>query len=325
MSHQGLRQHQRRPALRPRAVRRRRSLITMLYVRWADREARPDRRRSIRDRARGGPSDDRPRRRDRRQTRPSTSPSSCAFVAAHARHRLPGLAQQQHRRRLLRRRPLVHRPAERHRHLRRLPVGRVVPRHRRRDRDQRVRRLPVLDRLPGRVAGRPAAGRRAAAQHRPVHDGRRAVVPAAAAAGPDGRRDHHPRGVVLLPAGPDGRRRRAGRAAARRRLQGRPEHRHRRRRRDHDPLRPGRRHEGHHLGADRQGRRCSSAARRHDVLGAREVRLQPVRPARATPSTKRQRRSSRASSTASPDIDASSTSSRCRSRWCSAPPACRTC
>ena len=87
-------------------------------------------------------------------------------------------------------RPLLHRAAERHRHLRRLPVGRVVPRHRRRHRDQRVRRLPLLDRLPRRLAGRAAARRRAAAQHRPVHDGRRAVVPDAAAPGADGRRDH---------------------------------------------------------------------------------------------------------------------------------------
>ena len=37
---------------------------------------------------------------------------------------------------------------------------------------------------------------------------------------------------------------------------------HRRRRRDHDLLRARRRHEGHDLGADRQGRRCSSSARR---------------------------------------------------------------
>ena len=38
----------------------------------------------------------------------------------------------------------------------------------------RLRRLPLLHRLPGGLAGRAAAGRRAAAQHRPVHHGRRA-------------------------------------------------------------------------------------------------------------------------------------------------------
>src|SRR4029453_14903519 len=40
-----------------------------------------------------------------------------------------------------------------------------------------LRRLPVLDRLPRGVAGRAAAGRRAPAQHRPLHDGRRAGLP----------------------------------------------------------------------------------------------------------------------------------------------------
>ena len=114
---------------------------------------------------------------------------------------------------------VVHRAAERHRHLGRLPVGRVVPRHRRRDRAQRLRRLPVLDRLPRRVARRAAARRRAAAQHRPVHDGRRPVLPPPAAPGPDGRGDLDPRrlffyllaqmagagGLVALLLGVDGR------------------------------------------------------------------------------------------------------------------------
>ena len=73
-----------------------------------------------------------------------------------------------------------------------------LPRHRRRHRPQRLRRLPLLDRVPGRLAGRPAAGRRAAPQHRPVHDGRRAVLPAAAAPGPDGGRDLDPRRVSFF-------------------------------------------------------------------------------------------------------------------------------
>ena len=99
--------------------------------------------------------------------------------------------------------------------LRRLHVRRVVPRHLRRHRAVRLRRLPLLDRLPGRVAGRAAAGRRADAQLRPLHDGRPAGLPDAAAPGAHRRRDVDDRGVDLLPAGPDGRRRHAGRAAAR--------------------------------------------------------------------------------------------------------------
>ena len=110
----------------------------------------------------------------------------------HAGHHRSGHPQQQDRRRLLRRRPHLHRTAERPRDRRRLPVGRLVPRHRRRHRRLRLRRLPVLDRLPGRLAGRAAAGRRADAQHRQVHDGRRPGVPDAAAAGPHGRRRSRP-------------------------------------------------------------------------------------------------------------------------------------
>jgi uncharacterized membrane protein (DUF485 family) len=45
----------------------------------------------------------------------------------------------------------------------------------------RLRRLPLLDRVPGRLAGRAAAGRRAAAQLRPLHDGRPSALPDAAA------------------------------------------------------------------------------------------------------------------------------------------------
>ncbi len=40
-----------------------------------------------------------------------------------------------------------------------------------------LRRLPLLDRLPRRLAGRAAAGRRDAAQLRPLHDGRPARLP----------------------------------------------------------------------------------------------------------------------------------------------------
>ena len=49
---------------------------------------------------------------------------------------------------------------------------------------------------------------------------------------------------------------------------------------DHDHLRARRRHEGHDLGADRQGGAAHHRRRGHDGLGAGHVRLQPVRAAR---------------------------------------------
>ena len=140
-----------------------------------------------------------------------------AVVAADRRHHLLGQPADDGHHRLLRRRTLVQRLPERPRDLRRLHVGGVVPRHLRRHRAVRLRRVPVLDRLPGRLARGAAAGRRAAAQLRPLHDGRPAGLPDAAAAGPDGGGDLDRRGVDLLPARPDGRRGRARRAAARRR------------------------------------------------------------------------------------------------------------
>ena len=218
----GLRQRQRRDPARAAGSSCRRSSSRRLYVRYANKNLDPDRRENIRTELEGG--------HVMTYLAAETVGEPAVniaifllFVALTLVIVYRASPQQPHRRGLLRRRPVVHRPAERHRHLRRLPVGRLVPRHRRRHRHQRVRRLPLLDRLPRRLAGRAAARRRAAAQHRPVHDGRRAVVPDAAAPGADGRRDHDARGLALLPAGPDGRRRRACRAAARRRLQGRPE------------------------------------------------------------------------------------------------------
>ncbi|CAA9494623.1 MAG: Putative symporter YjcG, partial [uncultured Solirubrobacteraceae bacterium] len=180
----------------------------------------------------------------------------------HAVHHHPGQPQQRDGRGLLRGRALVHRPAERRRDRRRLHVGRVLPRHRRDHRPVRLRRLPVLDRLPRRLAHRAAARRRAPAQQRQVHDGRRAGLPHAAAPGAHGGGHLDHRRVDLLPAGPDGRRRRPRQPAARRRLPGRQEHHDRGRRRPDDLLRHGRRHEGHHLGADHQGRPADD---RHDA------------------------------------------------------------
>ena len=59
-----------------------------------------------------------------------------------------------------------------------------------------------------------------------------------------------------------------------------PAARHRRRRPHHDLLRHLRRHEGHDVGADHQGRAAHHRRRRHDDLGAQHVRLQPLEPAR---------------------------------------------
>ena len=196
--------------------------------------------------------------------------------------------QNRTRRGLLRRRPVVLGLPERPGDRRRLHVRRLVPRHRRADRAVRLRRLPLLDRLPGRVAGRAAAGRRADAQLRPLHDGRRARVPDAAAAGPDGGRHLHHHRVDLLPDRPDGRCRRAGGAAAGYQ-QDRdlprivPEHgeerHHRARRRADDPLRHRRRHARHHLGADDQGRPADDRRDPDVRVRAGQVQLQPVHPA----------------------------------------------
>ena len=197
-----------------------------------------------------------------------------------ALHHVLGVAAEQDRQRLLRRRPILLRVPERPRHRRGLHVGRVVPRHLRIHRAVRLRRLPVLDRVPGRLAGGPAAGGRAAAQLRSLHDGRPAGLPDAADPGPRRRGHVDHRGLDLLPARPDGRRRQSGRPAAAGGLPAAQEPGDRRRRHPDDHLRHAGRHEGHDLGADRQGR---AADGRHLVdhdPGADPVRLQPLRAAR---------------------------------------------
>ena len=102
---------------------------------------------------------------------------------------------------------------------------------------------------------------------------------------------------------------------------------HRRRRRPDDHVRADRRHEGHHLGADHQGRACSSPAPRVMTIwvlamygfnlydAARRARSRP-------PAT---RRSSNPGLQYGKTETPSSTSSPSRSPWCSAPRACRTC
>ena len=114
----------------------------------------------------------------------------------------------------------------------------------------------------------------------PLHDGRPARLPDAPDPGPHRRGDVHGRRLDLLPARPDGRRRCARRAAARCRVRGHQGAHHRRGRPADDLLRHRRRHEGHDLGADRQG---GAADERHGPdhgAGARGVQLQPLRPAR---------------------------------------------
>jgi hypothetical protein len=101
-----------------------------------------------------------------------------------------------------------------------------------------------------------------------------------AASGPDRSRYLHAGRLFLLPPGPDGRRRQPDLAAAGHQRLGRTGPRDHRRRRPHDHVRADRRHEGHHLGADHQGDAAHCRRRRHDVLGAGHLRLQPVRPPR---------------------------------------------
>ena len=71
--------------------------------------------------------------------------------------------------------PPDHRHAERPRDLGRLPLGRLVPRHRGPDLPLRLRRVPVLDRVPRRVPDGDVPARGADAQRGQVHDRRRAA------------------------------------------------------------------------------------------------------------------------------------------------------
>ena len=288
---QGVRQHQRRPALRAAAVR-----LDVRHhhdLRALGRPAlRPRRRGASRARSKGATSERRhprgaARRHQRRQPRRQHRDLR-AVRHRHPGHRDPGLPQQPDRGRLLRRRPRVHRPPERHRHRRRLPVGGVLPRHRRGHRHQRLRRLPLLDRLPRRLARRPAAGRRAAPEHRPVHHGRRPVLPAAGSGRSGWPRRSRPSvvsffyllaqmagagGLVALLLGIDGP---VGQSLVIAVVGV-----------DHDHLRAGRRHEGHHLGADHQGRPARHRRGRHDALGARASTASTSPPCSALRSTAR--------------------------------------
>ena len=191
----------------------------------------------------------------------------------HARDHLLGVQADDRRGHLLRRRPQHHRLAERPGDLRRLPVGRLVPGHRRPDLPVRVRRLPVLDRLPRRLPDGDVPARRAHAQRGQVHDRRRARVPPARAARAPGRGDRHAGRRRLLPDRADGRRGRAHPGARRHRLHPvGPHHRH-----VHALLRRLRRHARHDVGADHQGRAADDGHRRDVDLRLRQDELQPDR------------------------------------------------
>ena len=116
--------------------------------------------------------DDRPRhRRGRQRARPRRLRDR---PRDHAADHVLGVQADAHRDRVLGRQPRHLRPAERLRDRGRLPVGVDVPRLRRADLPVRRRRLGRARRRRRVVPARRAAARRADAQLRPVHDGRRA-------------------------------------------------------------------------------------------------------------------------------------------------------
>ena len=265
MSTEGARQHQRRAASSACCSSSRRSSITILYVRWADRELDPRGRAPLHDRPRGGPpmSAFAVPAADRPSATPRVNITIFAlFVAGHPGHRRPRASRNNtHGRRLLRRRPRRSPAPERHRHRAATTC-----------RPHRSSASPAPSRStattasstrsaswwPGwsRCCWSPSCCATPAGSPWPT-----CCLPAAAAPGPHGGGDLDARRQHLLPAGPDGRRRRAGRPAARRRRRaaarassiavvGVAD----------DRLRARRRHEGHHLGADRQGRPADRSA-----------------------------------------------------------------
>ena len=226
--------------------------------------------------------------------------------------------------RLLRRPPAHRRLAERLGDRRRLHVGRVVPRNHRSGRVLRLRRIHVLGRLAGRLSRRALSRRRAAAQHRQVHDGRPDLVPPARPRRPRDRGALDAGDHALLHDRADGRRRRARQFAA---AAGSEDRRDRRRRRADARLRSLRRHARDDVGADHQGGplardgdRALAAGRRHFHFSLGELL---------------QRRDGRCPSAASDEPAAAGTAlSRAAGRveshlarvwrWCWARRACRT-
>ncbi len=165
------------------------------------------------------------------------------------RHLRGGQARQDSRG-LLRGRRRRFRSAKRLGDCGRLPVGGIVPRHRRPDLALRLRRLHVLGGLAGRLHHRAAGDRRAVPEYRQVHAVGHPRVPQRPEEGAHRWRHLHDHRVHLLPDRADGRGRRADQDIDRHRLRGVGDH----RRRADAGVRAVRRHGRHHLGADHQGR-----------------------------------------------------------------------
>ena len=150
----------------------------------------------------------------------------------------------------------------------------------------RVRRPDLLDRLPGRLARRRLPDRGAAAQSRQVHVQRRRRVPPAAGAGARRRGRRQPRGGRVLPDRADGGRRQPDPAAVRPRLRNRRGD----RRRGDARLRALRRHDRHHVGADREGGAAADRRLHAGDDGAGEVLVQSARAVRRRRAAIRRRR-----------------------------------
>ena len=217
------------------------------------------------------------RRRDGRLRRSS---SRC-----RSHHLVGGATHAQHER-LLRRRTIDHRVPERSRARRRLHERRQFPRHRRSGRAVGIRRPDLLDRVSGRLAGGDVPDRRAAAQSRQVHVQRRGRVSAAAGAGARGRGGRQPGGGRVLSDRADGRRRQPDPAAVRPQLRGGGRDRRARDAR----LRALRRHDRHHVGADRQGGAAAGRRVHAGDDGAGEVLVQSAGALRRSLAPVRRRR-----------------------------------
>ena len=183
------------------------------------------------------------------------------------------LGRQAHaqRDRVLRRRPRHLRPRQRRRDRGRLPVRLDVPRLRGPDVPVRLRRLDHRPRRLPVVPARALPARRADAQRGQVHRRRRARVPPARAAGPGRDGDQHAADLGHLPGRAAGRRGRRDRGAGRDQLPDRGAD----LRRLHGRLRRVRRHAGHDVGADHQGRDADDRGHRRRRRRAGEVQLQP--------------------------------------------------
>ena len=163
-----------------------------------------------------------------------------------------------------------HRVPERTGHCRRLHVGGLLPRHFRGRHDGRLRWPHLRPGLHGRLAHSHFPAGRTPAQSRQIHLCRRGRLPLPAKAHPAVRRLRHAGHHCLLPDCTDGRGRPAHQAAVRARLLDGGGH----RRRADDGLRTVRWHDGHHLGADHQGRAAAVWREFHGLHGDETLRFQ---------------------------------------------------